>query len=96
MTQVEFHEGDVLFHDVDASSPLYFVVLGQLEILFHESGTVKNVGVNELFGATRTAKKPARATCTAQARLHYFARMIPRNGREQDSDLEKSELYSLA
>jgi len=33
MKQAEFLEGDVLFHDIDALCPIYFVVLGAIEVM---------------------------------------------------------------
>lgn len=51
MNQVELYEGDVLFYDVDSLCPIYFVVLGRVEVRYggKRSGA-RIVSSQELLG----------------------------------------------
>jgi len=78
MTQAEFEAGDILFNDVDALCPIYFVVLGSVEIsdgsgyrsISDGPGVIRRVvGANGLLGTEHLLHgRAVTATATALER----------------------------
>jgi len=72
MRQAEFEAGDVLFYDIDALCPIYFVVLGRVEVVREDAdGAQKRhfVYANDLLGTEHLVLGTGlRATATALER----------------------------
>jgi len=84
MTQAEFCAGDVLFHDVDSLCPIYFIVLGCVEVIqpvdTEGADTIKRrvLSANAIFGTEHLVGGRA-VHATARALEQTTVLVIQRN-----------------
>mmetsp|Transcript_37233 Transcript_37233/g.97523 ORF Transcript_37233/g.97523 Transcript_37233/m.97523 type:complete len:523 (+) Transcript_37233:361-1929(+) len=100
MTQVELEAGDVLFHDVDAFCPIYFIVLGTVEIIYDgDRNKARVYRANDLIGtehlvtgiATRGMAIAQERTSVLQCSRSDFEKLCA-----QDSRLKQAVETSFA
>mmetsp|Transcript_108232 Transcript_108232/g.248194 ORF Transcript_108232/g.248194 Transcript_108232/m.248194 type:complete len:525 (-) Transcript_108232:159-1733(-) len=100
MTQVELEAGDVLFHDVDSFCPIYFIVLGTVEIIYDGDRNKSRVyRANDLIGtehlvtgiATRGMAVAQERTSVLQCSRSDFEKLCA-----QDSRLKQAVEASFA
>lgn len=95
MQQAEFEAGDVLFYDVDVHCPIYFVVLGCVEVVRgnHHEGERHTVHANGLLGTEHLVLGHAvHATATAVERTTVL--IVQRS--DIDKLCEKDERFRQA
>ncbi|CEM33398.1 unnamed protein product [Vitrella brassicaformis CCMP3155] len=79
MVRDDFNAGDVLFYDVDALTPIYFVVLGEIEVTYNDDrNTTRCFTTNSIVGLEHLRHgRAVRATAVAQE--HTTVLKIPRS-----------------
>ncbi len=94
MKQEHYHEGDILFHDVDSSSPIHFVVLGSVQVSTSRTNQEVIIGTNDVCGADHLITGRA-VPQTAQALTDCTIMSVSRKDFDMCLDADPKLLYAI-